>query len=53
MAGTRTSHSRADYVAAALAIIDEHGLAGLTTRSLGDRLGVHGTAVYRHFQSID
>lgn len=53
MAGTRTSHSRGDYVTAALAIIDEQGLAGLTTRSLGDRLGVHGTAVYRHFQSID
>lgn len=53
MASARTSHSRADYVAAALAIIDEQGLAGLTTRSLGDRLGVHGTAVYRHFQSID
>ena len=53
MASTRTSHGRADYVAAALAIIDEQGLAGLTTRSLGERLGVHGTAVYRHFQSID
>jgi len=50
---TRTAHTRADYVAAALAIIDEHGLAGLTTRSLGDRLGVHGTAVYRHFPNLD
>ena len=53
MVSTRTAHTRADYVTAALAIIDEQGLSGLTTRSLGDRLGVHGTAVYRHFQSID
>lgn len=53
MATARTSHSSTDYVRAALDIIDEQGLAGLTTRTLGERLGVHGTAVYRHFASID
>ena len=34
-------------------LIDEHGLAALTTRALGEALGVHGTAVYRHFANMD
>ena len=49
MARTRPTNTQADYVAAALAIIDEDGLEALTTRTLGERLNVHGTAVYRHF----
>lgn len=49
MAGGRPSNSSADYVRAALAIVDEEGLEALTTRTLGERMGVHGTAVYRHF----
>jgi TetR/AcrR family transcriptional regulator, tetracycline repressor protein len=35
----------------ALALVDETGLEGLTTRALGHRLGVDSTAVYRHFRS--
>lgn len=42
-----------DYVVAALRIIDEQGLEALTMRSLGEALGAHGTAVYRHFASRD
>lgn len=38
-----------DYVTAAVAFVDEHGLAALTMRSLGEVLGVDPTAVYRHF----
>jgi TetR/AcrR family transcriptional regulator, tetracycline repressor protein len=37
----------------ALALVDEAGLEGLTTRALGHRLGVDSTAVYRHFRSKD
>jgi AcrR family transcriptional regulator len=35
----------------ALALVDESGLDGLTTRALGRRLGVDPTAIYRHFRS--
>lgn len=42
-----------DFVAAALAIVDESGLDALNTRALGERLGVHPTAVYRHFHDWD
>lgn len=38
---------------AAVRIIDERGIAALTTRALGEELGVHGTAVYRHFATMD
>ena len=38
---------------AGLALVDEGGLEALTTRALGERLGVHGTAVYRHFANMD
>jgi TetR/AcrR family transcriptional regulator, tetracycline repressor protein len=37
----------------ALALVDETGLEGLTTRALGQRLGVDSTAVYRHFRDKD
>ena len=37
----------------ALALVDEAGLEGLTTRALGNRLRVDSTAVYRHFRSKD
>lgn len=45
--------TREAFADAALQLIDEHGIDGLTTRSLGDALGVHGTAVYRHFANKD
>jgi TetR/AcrR family transcriptional regulator, tetracycline repressor protein len=38
---------------AALDLVDESGLAGLTTRALGNRLGVDATAVYRYFRNRD
>lgn len=41
-----------DFARAGLAIVDERGLDALSTRSLGEALGVHGTAVYRHFGSM-
>jgi TetR/AcrR family transcriptional regulator, tetracycline repressor protein len=37
----------------ALALVDERGLEALTTRALGQRLGVDPTAVYRHFRNKD
>ena len=49
----RQTLSPRDFVEAALAIVDESGLAELNTRVLGERLGVHSTAVYRHFRDWD
>lgn len=45
----RETLTREAFCQAALDIIDEQGIDALTTRSLGEALGVHGTAVYRHF----
>lgn len=36
---------------AALAFIDEHGVEALTIRALGQKVGMHHTAVYRHYRS--
>lgn len=49
----RAPLKKSDYVAAAFEIADEVGLASLTLKALGDRLGVDATAVYRHFGSKD
>jgi AcrR family transcriptional regulator len=49
----RQIHTPGDFVAAAFDIVDAEGLASLTMRSLGDRLGVDATAVYRHFPNKD
>lgn len=38
-------------VAEARALVNEEGLEALTTRRLGERLGVKGPALYRHFQN--
>lgn len=45
--------TREAFAKAGLAIVDESGFEALTTRALGERLGVHGTAVYRHFANMD
>lgn len=45
--------TREAFVRAALELIDAEGLDALTTRTLGDALGVHGTAIYRHFANMD
>jgi AcrR family transcriptional regulator len=44
----RESLTRARVLAAAVAITDEHGLAGLTMRSLADALGVKAMSLYHH-----
>jgi AcrR family transcriptional regulator len=49
----RTASTRADFVAAAITFVDEHGLAALTLRSLGDALKLNHTALYRHFKDKD
>jgi TetR/AcrR family transcriptional regulator, tetracycline repressor protein len=47
----RPNLSEDHILAEALALVDESGLAGLTTRALGRRLGVDPTAIYRYFRS--
>ena len=42
---------REGYIRAALELLDEVGLSGLTLRKLGSRLGVQGPALYAHFRS--
>ncbi|MFE7429447.1 TetR/AcrR family transcriptional regulator C-terminal domain-containing protein [Streptomyces sp. NPDC057545] len=42
---------RDGYVRAALELLDEVGLSGLSLRKLGDKLGVQGPALYAHFRS--
>jgi AcrR family transcriptional regulator len=43
--------SRERIAAAALALIDREGLAGLSTRRLGDELGCEAMSIYHHFPS--
>ena len=43
--------TREGIVAAALALVDDAGLAGLTTRKLGERLGVEAMSIYHYFPS--
>jgi len=43
--------SRKHVVAEARKLVNEEGLDALTTRRLGDRLGVKGPALYRHFKN--
>lgn len=44
-------NTRQELIDSALAYIDAHGLESLTLRSLGAELGLHHTALYRHFAS--
>lgn len=48
--GTLTPH---DFVVAAVAFADEHGLDSMTMRALGEAMGVDATALYRHYPSKD
>jgi AcrR family transcriptional regulator len=52
MAKQRTL-TREDFVTAALEFIDAHGAAMLTATTLGEVMGVHQTAVYRHLPSME
>jgi AcrR family transcriptional regulator len=45
--------TREGIVAAATGIIDEDGLAALSTRALAARLGVSGPSLYHHFETKD
>jgi AcrR family transcriptional regulator len=45
--------SRDKIVGEALALIDEEGLAALSTRRLAARLGVSGPSLYNHFATMD
>lgn len=49
MAGRPARHSHEEFARAALAIVDDAGFEALTVRSLGARLDVHPTAIYRYF----
>jgi TetR/AcrR family tetracycline transcriptional repressor len=42
--------TREEIVAAALGLLDEDGLAGLTLRRLADRLGIRAPTLYWHFR---
>src|SRR5215218_536146 len=44
-----TALSRELIAAAALALVDREGLAGLSTRRLGDELGCEAMSIYHHF----
>jgi AcrR family transcriptional regulator len=50
-ATTRVPLSRERILAAALKLVDEHGLPGLTTRRLGKALGCEAMSIYHHFPS--
>ena len=45
----REALSRDRIIAAAVELLDERGLGGLTMRALGERLGVEAMALYRYF----
>jgi hypothetical protein len=47
------SLNRSEYVRVAMEFVEEQGLAQLTMRALGEKLGVDPTAVYRHFSNKD
>jgi TetR/AcrR family transcriptional regulator, tetracycline repressor protein len=51
--GRRRGLSRARIVDAALQLVDEQGLAAVTMRELGARLGVEAMALYRHVENRD
>jgi AcrR family transcriptional regulator len=52
-APTRVPLSRDRVMAAAVAFADEHGLAALTMRRLGDALGVEAMSLYNHVANKD
>lgn len=49
MAEPKQHKHRDEYVTAALEFVDENGLASLTMRALGEKMGLDPTAAYRHF----
>lgn len=51
--GRKPAHSREEFVAAAIAYADEHGLPALTLAAVGRAVGVSTTALYRYFRDKD
>ncbi len=47
------ARSDSDFVAAGVALVQERGFEALTSRNLGEAMGVHSTAIYRHFPQWD
>lgn len=50
---SKGQRTRVAMLQAAIDVLDESGLEGLTLQDIGERLGLHRTAVYRHFASRD
>ncbi|MFZ9628222.1 MAG: TetR/AcrR family transcriptional regulator [Ilumatobacteraceae bacterium] len=51
--GRKPGLTRDDYVDAAIAYIDQHGLESMTLKTIGDALGLSQTALYRYFRDKD
>lgn len=51
--GRKQRVSNDDYVRVALKFLSKNSIDQLTTRALGQALGVDPTAIYRHFPSLD
>jgi TetR/AcrR family transcriptional regulator, tetracycline repressor protein len=49
----RPGITRRRLVAAALAVLDEHGMDGLSMRRLADRVGVRAASLYNHLENKD
>ena len=47
----RRQETRAEIVQAAWAVVREHGLAGLSMRDLGERVGMRAQSLYSYFAS--
>jgi AcrR family transcriptional regulator len=50
---TTPATTRQRIIVEATALIDEDGLAALTTRRLAARLGIKGPSIYNHFPTMD
>ena len=49
----KSTYAREDVVSAALAVVERHGLAGLTARRVGEELEASTEPVYSNFVSMD
>lgn len=48
-----TRLTRAAIVGAVIDLLETGGVDGVTTRAIGEAMGVHPTALYRHFRDMD
>lgn len=53
MVGRKQRVTNDDYIRVALEFLSKNDIDQLTTRALGQALGVDPTAIYRHFPSLD